>query len=68
MQQSQTWGHAEIAWRVANLLARQIEQSGVPFFTAPMGMTVRISKHVAFEPDALVAPLPKPERLDHGNP
>jgi Uma2 family endonuclease len=64
MQQSQSWGHAEIAWRVVNLLARRIEQSGAPFFAAPMGMTVRISKHVAFEPDALVAPLPKPERVD----
>jgi Uma2 family endonuclease len=27
-------------------------------------MTVRITKKNAFEPDALVAPLPKPERLD----
>jgi Uma2 family endonuclease len=64
MQQSQTWGHAEIAWRVANLLARGIEQSGVPFYAAPAGMTVRITRDFAFEPDALVAPLPKPERRD----
>ena len=37
---------------------------GVPFYAAPMGMTVRITKKYAFEPDALVAPLPKPERTD----
>lgn len=63
-QQSQTWRHAELAWRVANLLARQIERAGAPFFAAPMGMAVRVSEHVAFEPDALVAPLPKPEGSD----
>jgi Uma2 family endonuclease len=63
-QQPQNWGHADIAWRVANLLASAIERSGVPFYAAPMGMTVRISKKYAFEPDALVAPLPKPERMD----
>jgi Uma2 family endonuclease len=59
MQQPQTWGHADIAWRVANHLAAVIERSGIPYYAAPMGMTVRISEHVAFEPDALVAPLPK---------
>ena len=64
MQQPQNWGHADIAWRVANVLALAIERSGVPFYAAPMGMTVRITKKYAFEPDALVAPLPKPERMD----
>jgi Uma2 family endonuclease len=64
LQQPQTWGHVNIAWRVANQLAAAIERSGVPYYAAPTGMTVRISDHVAFEPDALVAPLPKPERLD----
>jgi Uma2 family endonuclease len=64
MQQPQTWGHVDIAWRVANLFAAAIQRSRVPYYAAPMGMTVRISRHVAFEPDALVAPLPRPERLD----
>ncbi|MGE0849180.1 MAG: Uma2 family endonuclease [Hyphomicrobiaceae bacterium] len=64
MQQPQNWGHADVAWRVANLLAQAIERSGLPFYTAPMGMTVRIAKKTAFEPDALVAPLPRPERDD----
>jgi Uma2 family endonuclease len=63
MQQPQTWGHAELRVRIYILLAAAIERAQVPFYAAPDGMTVRVSKHVAFEPDALVAPLPKPERL-----
>jgi Uma2 family endonuclease len=63
-QPPQNWGHVDIAWRVANLLASAIKRARVPFYAAPMGMTVRITKTYAFEPDALVAPLPKPERMD----
>ena len=64
MQQPQNWGHAEHCLARGELLAAAIERSRVPFYAAPMGMTVRISKKYAFEPDALVAPLPKPERMD----
>lgn len=64
MQQAQNWGHAELSLRVYNLLAAAIERASVPFYPAPMGMTVRITKKYAFEPDALVAPLPKPRRTD----
>ena len=64
MQQPQNWGHAELCARIYSLLAAAIERSCVPFYAAPMGMTVRITKKYAFEPDALVAPLPKPERTD----
>lgn len=64
MQQPQTWRHADIRWRIANILAEAIKLAGVPFYAAPDGMTVRISQDEAFEPDALVAPLPKPEGLD----
>ena len=64
MQQPQNWGHAELCFRLCNTLAVAIERARVPFYAAPVGMTVRVSRHVAFEPDALVAPLPKPERLD----
>ena len=63
-QQPQNWGHAELCVRIYNALAAAIERSGVPFYAAPVGMTVRITKKYAFEPDALVAPLPKPERTD----
>jgi Uma2 family endonuclease len=64
MQQPQTWRHAELRARIYNLLVAAVERAGIPFFAAPDGMTVRISKDEAFEPDALVAPLPKPEALD----
>ena len=64
MQQPQNWGHAELCARIYNVLAAAIDVSDVPFYAAPVGMTVRITKKNAFEPDALVAPLPKPERLD----
>jgi Uma2 family endonuclease len=64
LQQAQTWGHAELRVRIYTLLAAAIDRAGVPYYAAPDGMTVRISKDEAFEPDALVAPLPRPERLD----
>ena len=64
MQQAQNWGHAELSWHVANAFSVAVARAGVPFYAAPMGMTVRISKNTAFEPDALVAPLPKPASTD----
>ena len=64
MQQPQTWRHAELRVHVYNLLVAAIEHAGVPYFAAPDDMTVRISEDEAFEPDALVAPLPKPAELD----
>jgi Uma2 family endonuclease len=64
MQQPQNWGHAELCWRIRELLIAAIERAGVPFYAAPMGMTVRITRKFAFEPDALVAPLPEPRRTD----
>jgi len=64
MQQPQNWGHAELCVRIYNALAAAIQRSGAPFYAAPVGMTVRITKKSAFEPDALVAPLPKPARMD----
>jgi Uma2 family endonuclease len=56
MQQPQTWRHAELRVLIYNLFVAAIERAGVPFFAAPDGMTVRIGKDEAFEPDALVAP------------
>ena len=64
MQQPQTWRHAELRTRIYILLAAAVEKAGVAFYAAPDGMTVRISEHVAFEPDALLASLPKPEGSD----
>jgi Uma2 family endonuclease len=64
MQQAQNWGHAKLCWHIRGLLTAAIERAGLPFYAAPMGMTVRITKDFAFEPDALVAPLPEPQRTD----
>jgi Uma2 family endonuclease len=63
-QQPQSWGHAHLCVRMYSLLAEAVERTGVPFFAAPMGMTVRITDADAFEPDTLVAPLPKPLPTD----
>jgi Uma2 family endonuclease len=64
MQQPQSWIHADLCWRIRGLLTAAIERARVPFYAAPMGMTVRISEKRAFEPDALVAPLPQPRPAD----
>jgi Uma2 family endonuclease len=64
MQQSQNWGHAELRARMYDVLAAAIARGGKPFYAAPDGMTVRIGTDEAYEPDALVATLPKPERFD----
>ncbi len=50
--------HARTKARVYNALAAVLERAGVAFYAMPDGMTVRISDGRAYEPDALVAPLP----------
>lgn len=62
MQQSQQWEHAKVKAAVYMALARAIGNRGLAYYAAPDGMTVRITKRTAFEPDALVAPLPEPDR------
>jgi Uma2 family endonuclease len=64
MQQSQSWGHAELKVRLYNVLASAVEHAGASCYAAPDGMTVRIRKDEAYEPDALIAPLPKPNLRD----
>jgi Uma2 family endonuclease len=64
MQLPQGWGHADLCWRIRGLLTAAITQAGVPYYSAPMGMTVRITEKRAFEPDVLVAPLPEPRQTD----
>jgi Uma2 family endonuclease len=60
MQQSQQWAHSKIKAAVYVTLLQAVREAGIPFFVAPDGPTVRISKRTAFVPDALVAPLPEP--------
>ncbi|KAB2849056.1 MAG: Uma2 family endonuclease [Hyphomicrobiaceae bacterium] len=70
MQQAQTWGHAKLRMQVYVALTRAIARQGAPLFAAPDGMTVRIDEATAYEPDALIAPLPEPvgQALEIPNP
>jgi len=61
MQQAQRWGHSKVKVTIYAALRDAIAAAGVPYYAAPEGPTVRISRHKAFVPDALVAPLPEPE-------
>ena len=61
MQQAQNIGHLKAKKRIVALLDQAVERAGIPFYVMPDGATVRISKRIAFEPDALVAPLPMPD-------
>jgi Uma2 family endonuclease len=70
MQQSQNWAHLRIKAALYVALVQGIKQSGGACFAATDGATVRISNRIAFEPDALVAPLPMPDdaALEINNP
>ncbi len=70
VQQSQQFGHAKLKFRIVMALMEAIKHTGVPYFAAPEGPTVRINARKAFEPDALVAPLPEPalDSLEIPNP
>lgn len=70
MQQPERWGHLSRKGRIYSVLLAAIEKAEAPFFAATDGATVRIDKDTAFEPDALVAPLPYPDddALEIANP
>ena len=61
MQQAQQWGHSKVKFEVALALREAIEKAGVPYYVASDGPAVRVERHKAFIPDALVAPLPEPQ-------
>lgn len=61
VQQSQNVGHLRVKGRVFTLLLAAVERAGVPYYVLPDGATVRIDARTAYEPDALVAPLPQPD-------
>jgi Uma2 family endonuclease len=69
-QQPQRWGHSRVKAGVSLALLEAVRTAGVACYVAPDGPTVRISKHKAFAPDALVAPLPEPalDSLEITNP
>jgi Uma2 family endonuclease len=70
MQQAQRWGHSKVKAAVYLALQQAIAAAGIPYYVGPDGPTVRIGKHKAFVPDALVAPLPEPalDSLEITNP
>jgi Uma2 family endonuclease len=47
-------GHAEVKFAVQTALRSAIRKAGLPCHMLPDGMTVRIDKYTAHEPDALV--------------
>lgn len=65
----QNWGHARMRMHVL-LALREAVDVRAGLFAAPNGPTVRVGRHTAFVPDALVAPLPEPvsDSLEIPNP
>jgi len=61
MQQAQNVAHLKAKKRIVSLLDLAIERAGSPHYALPDGATVRIGPHTAYEPDALVVPLPMPD-------
>lgn len=55
----ETSGHADAKQAALMALKAAIKRSGLKLFAKPDGMTVRVSKDTAFEPDALVYGPPK---------
>lgn len=51
--------HAEMKLAVQNALAEGVRKAGLPCHVLPDGMTVRVDRHTAHEPDALVYCGPK---------
>jgi Uma2 family endonuclease len=70
MQQSQNLGHVKAKQRAYEALRDALGRTDLPFYAMPDGPTVRISVDRAYEPDALVAPLPQPpdDELEISNP
>jgi Uma2 family endonuclease len=67
---SETFGHVKTKDRAKAALAKAIVRSGLPYYAAPDGPTVRIAPDRAYKPDALVAALPEPadDELEIANP
>lgn len=67
---SETLGHVHTKALVYSALSAAIGRAQLPLFPLTDGMTVRISRDRAYEPDALVVPLPLPsgDSLEIPNP
>ena len=62
--------HAEMKFAVQTALKEAIRKTGLPCHMLPDGMTVRVDRHTAHEPDALVYCGPKlpPDAVEVPNP
>jgi Uma2 family endonuclease len=67
---SETIGHVKLKPRVYAALDAAISRAGLPLYALSDGATVRVAKDRAYEPDALVAPLPSQpdDALEVANP
>lgn len=61
VQQPQNVAHLRLKKRIVELLDKAVLAASIPFYVFPDGATVRIAPRTAYEPDALVAPLPMPD-------
>ena len=57
---SETIGHIGTKGRVYTALLAALARAGIPYYALPDGPTVRIAEDRAYEPDALLAPMPMP--------
>lgn len=67
---AESFAHVDAKGLLYMALARAIAAAGLPFYAMTDGVSVRIGADRAYEPDALIAPLPKPAGsvLDVANP
>ena len=70
VQHAQRYGHYKVNVAMHRAMEAAIRAAGIPYYATGEGPTVRIDTSTAFEPDALVAPLPEPDwdSLEIGNP
>src|SRR5512134_2966875 len=61
VQQSQNVAHLRAKGRIFTALFAAVERVAAPYYVLPDGAPVRINASTAYEPDALVAPLPEPD-------
>ena len=59
---AETFGHVEIKDLANIALKAAVARSGAPYFVLPDGMSVRIAADRCYEPDVIIAPLPRPAR------
>ena len=59
VMQAENTRHAKTKVRIYNALVASIERSGVAYYALPDGPKVPISGRRAYEPDAMIAPLPE---------